>query len=1108
MDSLILTRVIPPQLPPNIISRDRLQKLLEESSHAKLILLCSPAGYGKTTLVLNYLIRNRMKFSWLGIHEDMNNFYTFAGYLANSLKHINPNFGNMTDQVIEGSKQRYQLAKNLKTIVNNVLGTFINEICENFTQEITIVFDDLGNLENAQWLGLFFDSLFANLPPNVHLIITSREVPNFNTNILYAKRSILKLDTENLTLDSTELSEILERVYDLKAEKEQIRFLETNFGGWVTGIHLLMQSYGKDFTKMKLSGEKVLSDVFDFFANDIFKSLNNKVKDFLLDTALLDQFEPELSDAILQRHDSMSIIEELLNKNIFILQNSVITADKELKYVYSYQVLFRKFLLSKIYEIRTKNEINKTLIKIYEYFCGKNNFVNAISYALQAENNEIAVPLIIKHFQAMFDEGKLDILWQWISKIDEETLSKEPDLMYIRARLIQFYKGDIEGSLQVIDQAIGLYTKRKALNQVIKCNVFKIRNLINLGQIKESVSLLKELTNKKTSPDNRSKLLYYLAFAYFQTAQYDESLRLLDQAVEVCSKNDFKDTLKNIFKLYGHIHLIRGDYNRSILYYEKTVNITDLVIDRFETSCNLVLLYSQSGKFEEAANHLAKCHDVSQQIPIPFVQTGYLLACQAYRFEYADYEETVRLLEQINAIASKTNHKYYKYLSYRLLADTYYFLNRLGKAEEYYDLAFSFVDEENKLDKVEYSVMKALQMKKSSPKKIIDSVLVEADQYYAERNFTYNRSQALYHLADYYFQTGMYTTSLHYIKECLTICKEREYVSFLQRELLDSRVLMDFAIANNVEKEFVKSIFDSVFSKLDADWLSTEARLRLSNEIPQLYDLSVVSFGKLEFFTYGKAIPEKEWTKKKWKMILMYLMLSPKREITKDKIIDMFYSDTQIESAENIFHQIISRYRALFRSNSGAGNGSSAPASKLNNKKKKEINDGQTTLIAPQIILYENKTLRLNPDLNYCIDYFDFEDNYKLSKRVRNIEDKLIYAKKAITLYNGEFLDGFYDRWCEDIRNEVRVHFISLCEDVISAEYNSAHYDECLEYCEILQRHDKLNESVFEHSIRSYLSQQKQRNAREKMEQMINVYNKELGGMPAEIMERMKLLLS
>src|SRR5437870_492265 len=106
MDYFIQTRVIPPKLPPRIIHREKLISRLGQNSQGKLTLICAPAGYGKTTLIQDYLSVNKVTYSWFYVHEDIDSFYTFIIYLTHSLNQLNKEFGKNTLQVVERSKQR------------------------------------------------------------------------------------------------------------------------------------------------------------------------------------------------------------------------------------------------------------------------------------------------------------------------------------------------------------------------------------------------------------------------------------------------------------------------------------------------------------------------------------------------------------------------------------------------------------------------------------------------------------------------------------------------------------------------------------------------------------------------------------------------------------------------------------------------------------------------------------------------------------------------------------------------------------------------------------------------------------------------------------------
>ncbi len=1106
MDSLIKTRVIAPKLAGNIIHRDRLLKVLSENAQKKLILVCGAAGSGKTTLVQDFLSQNSKKFAWLHIHPDSDNFYSFISYILESLKEIKKDFGINTGQIIERARQTFQITKSLKTVINDVIGTFLNELCRTFTEEIFIVIDDLSNISSSEWLNLTFDKLFEELPPNVHIIITARQFPDFNINFLFAKRQILKLEYYDLIFNISETSELLENIYSLQCTEEEVKILDKNVNGWVTGIHLILQTYGKNLTKLKFESEKVPEDIFTFFAGDIFKNLDETIRDFLLETALLESFTAELCDILFKRKNSGKIIQELLNKNIFIQTSLVFENGNSSGAIYSYQILFKKFLTSKLFELRTEKEVQALLLKVYKYFLDSGNYINAVNYALKAKQYVLAIPLLIKQFQLMVDSGKLEILWKWIEILPSEIADNNPNLLYFKARLIQFYKGDIEGSMPFAESAIKMFEKEKFNDNLIRCYIFKARNLVNLGMIKEAISFLKKFINTKINASDKAKVMYYLAFAYYQNAQYDEALKLLDLSINACIENKIKDIQISVYNLYGHIYLIRGDYSKSAIFYERAATISDSKIQNFETYCNLVLLYSQTGKFEQAMSCLEIAQSIAEQIPIMFIENAYLLASQGLWFEFGDYEEAINLLNKMNSLAVRLNHKYYKYLSYSLLGDTYYYLNMLTKAEEYYELAFSFIDDDNKMETIVFSSMKAIHHKKTEINADIESVLQEALEFYNRNSLMYNKMQILYHLADYYYKSGEYMTSLHYLTECLKIASEKEYISFLQREVMDSKTMFDFALANNIKKDFVKSLISSVIEKSEAEWLSDAGRKRIEKETGNLNDITVNTFGRLEFIVRGKNVPESFWQKKKWKLIFLYLFLSPGYAVSKDKIIDIFYPDTGTESADNIFHQIISRFRSLLKIENET---EIKKQVSIKNKNTAGQKKAQNIHLMPSLIVYESKVISLNRDLKYKSDKEEFEKNYMLAKHSKKPNEKIRFAQNAADLYKGYFLDGIYETWSEDLRNSMHENFISLCEELVKLHYSQRNYNECVLYSDKLLQFDKLNETAYEFSIKAYKNAGKNASAGEKYSQMLKSYEREINEKPPlDFLEKLKLLLS
>ncbi|HEY3249892.1 MAG TPA: BTAD domain-containing putative transcriptional regulator, partial [Ignavibacteria bacterium] len=261
-----------------------------------------------------------------------------------------------------------------------------------------------------------------------------------------------------------------------------------------------------------------------------------------------------------------------------------------------------------------------------------------------------------------------------------------------------------------------------------------------------------------------------------------------------------------------------------------------------------------------------------------------------------------------------------------------------------------------------------------------------------------------------------------------------------------------------------------------------------------LFDICLTSFGNLELKIRGETIPESFWKKKKWKSIFVYLLTQPGFKLTRDQIIDRFFQDTAVKSAENIFRQIISHFRNLLKY---PGDG-----------KKPRGRSKQLATNAP-LVLYEGKTLTLNSQLFYRIDFLEFEKLVGLIKYTNNVNEKINLSKKAVELYKGDFWEGNYETWCEELRTRYKNDYISLCENMVSNIYDLKLFDEAILYANKLRTIDRSNTHSFEIEIKSYYETGRISLAKEKMEQMTKYYKKELNEqLPQELIEKLKIILT
>ncbi len=240
----------------------------------------------------------------------------------------------------------------------------------------------------------------------------------------------------------------------------------------------------------------------------------------------------------------------------------------------------------------------------------------------------------------------------------------------------------------------------------------------------------------------------------------------------------------------------------------------------------------------------------------------------------------------------------------------------------------------------------------------------------------------------------------------------------------------------------------------------------------------MLAFGGLKFYLKGEEIPEKKWVRKKRKLLLCYLLLANNQTISKDKIVDVFFGDTPIDSIDNTFHQAVSNLRTALRV---------PPPSEREEKIKST---------EPDYITYEDKTLRLNRMCSYYSDLEDFDNLIKRSIAAENPELTIEYLMSAAILYSGDVLEGYYEDWCESIREEYKSKFIKCSEKLLELLTAQNRFDEIIEYAEKLNHTDKLNIASIKAMVKSYIELGKVILARGKFDKFIALYEEEIGENP------------
>jgi len=272
---------------------ERLNEGLDASR--KLTLISAPAGFGKTTLVSEWVAGCERPVAWLSLDERDNDPTSFLTYLVAALQTLPPKTGEANI----GRGVLAILQSPQPPPIESILTALLNEITT-IQEHFVLVLDDYHVIDSKQVDGIL-TFLLEHLPPQMHLVIASREDPHLPLARLRVRGQLTELRAADLRFTPAEASGFLNRVMGLNLSAEDVTALETRTEGWIAGLQLAaisMQGHS-DTTGFIKSFTGSHHFVLDYLVEEVLQQQSERIKTFLLRTSILDRLCGPLCDAVL-----------------------------------------------------------------------------------------------------------------------------------------------------------------------------------------------------------------------------------------------------------------------------------------------------------------------------------------------------------------------------------------------------------------------------------------------------------------------------------------------------------------------------------------------------------------------------------------------------------------------------------------------------------------------------------------------------------------------------------------------------------------------------------------------------------------------------------------
>lgn len=411
---LLKTKLTIPSFPrTEYVSRQRLLNQCEQIEQKKVTICIAPAGYGKTTLMAEWAVRNRHPVAWVSLDKSDNNPVRFWAHVIAALSFI------------EDSMKQQALEKLLdpQLEMEAVLTLLLNAI-HLYSQKFTLILDDYHAIDNP-FIHQSFAFLIEHQPASMHICLISRTQPPLPLARLRAQNQLFEIYASDLQFTMPEVSSYLNQVSSERLSPCDLNLLMERTEGWITGIGLLVKSLKKENSCKGKREWKLNRYVISFFEDEVWAYLKKDEKQFLLSLSILDTLTLETCQWLTARQDSQSLLEQLYQEGMFVY-----ALDEE-QAEYRLHPLFQDFLNQKLQneDLKRKKELH---LKMVEWYEKKQLHSNMVNHAVLAEDYDQAVNIIKRYASAMLKDGAVSTIQQWLDQLPIERILSDPKLGFIQ----------------------------------------------------------------------------------------------------------------------------------------------------------------------------------------------------------------------------------------------------------------------------------------------------------------------------------------------------------------------------------------------------------------------------------------------------------------------------------------------------------------------------------------------------------------------------------------------------------------------------------------------------------------------------------------------------
>jgi len=1027
------TKVIVPRRRAELLTRQRLLDALYEILDRKLIMVSAPAGYGKTSLLIDLAHHSDLPFCWLALDSLDREPQRFIAYFIAAIAERFPKFGNR-------SRSALNTLTNLEEGMESVLVTLINEIYDEIHEHFVFVVDDFHLVDDVESITYFVNRFTQLADENCHLIISSRSLPNLSDlTLLVAREQVGGLSFSDLSFRPEEIQALLSQNQQIHLSDEDARKLVEATEGWVTGLQFTDLSLMQGKKAIYISPSAAVGvDVFDYLGQQVLKRQPEWLQLFLLRSSLLEEFDPMLCEAVLapfysDHQDWSKLIELIIQKNLFALP--VGTNGQWLRYHH----LFRDFLQERFRNERPE-EASLILQRLAQYHEAHGIWEKAYQLYKQLGDFDALVHLIEHAGIPMYQNAKLT-LDSWLKDVPPSLLQKRAGLLSLRGA-IETAKSNVSEGIDLFNRAMRIFREENNIAglalALVRCgNAYWL-----LGNYTEAIRDGDEALALTETNDELQWIcadaLRIKGISLFRQGETLRSALYLERALDIYIRLNDIPVIPTLFMETGMMYSEIGEFAKAQNLYQKAFEIwrgAENLTSQADVLNNLGVLYHQQGDYEQAAQMLEEGLLCARQGGYKRGEALILISMGDLYTELEDFEIAEQNYKHAKELAQQLGARFL--INYLAIAEFSLTLLKKDRAEASIasvQCAGLIKAGDSNYEYGLYQLLRArLSLLDAKPQQAVEE-LTEAKQ-----SFSRDGRQAEIILSHVWMAAAQSEAGDRHAawEEIKNILQESNRID--HRTILAARQARDWLMGLRNDPQAKQTLRD-LFKKADAlDVQLPRTRRQLHRlaraiEVPSP-KLIIHSFGRGDVQVNGKPLTMKDWQTQSVRELFFYF-LSLKRPMTREQIGEVLWAET------------------------------TEPA-KLNLRFKNEIYRLRRAM-GQDVILFKENRYQFNPALDHEYDVEAFEAFVAKGKSCLDPIERLGLYQRAIDLVHGHYLEDLDATWVWPERERLNQAYLWTALAVAELCLKEGQMPDALKICEDALKYDSTSEAAYRLKMQIY----------------------------------------